>query len=53
MINRRDESGKITNDAAAKTDYEGLAIQSRGNHLLTNCASLFERFRFLTRWNRD
>ena len=53
MIDRRDESGEITNHAAPETDYERLPIQSCGNHLLTNCASLLERFRFLASWNRD
>jgi hypothetical protein len=42
MINRRYESGDITDDAAAETDYERLPVQSSGEHLRANCTGLLE-----------
>ena len=53
MINRRDKSGDVADHSATKTDNEGLAIQSRDNHLLANHAGLLECLRFLASWNRD
>src|SRR5215469_8080916 len=51
MINRRDESGDVTDHAATETNYKGLSIQPRGNHLPANCADLIERLRFLASGN--
>src|SRR4029077_17706730 len=53
MINRRDESGDVTDHAATETDDERFAIQSSSDHLLANCSDLLERFRLLACWNRD
>ena len=53
VINRRDESGDVTDDPAAKTNNKRLPIQTRRDHSVTNSADLLKGLRLLTCRNRD
>src|SRR4051812_24964172 len=53
VINCCDESRKIANHSAAKTNNERLAVEPCGSHLIANRAGVSQCLRFLACRNRD